>query len=223
MPSKTPYVSEKRGADLAAEVLETIEAEEAFNQRAIYGSTHHIDKRNAWTQHTWGEVHLNDLPPGTEIELITEKPRDLQYLYHELAILDSPVSCGTAMCFAGHAATLAGDRMLFGVTSEAAARLRARKGFRSNVKRFVNKFRSQGHEHRILTDAYYGLAAPVSWVLTREGKVERIEDRARELLGLSHAESDALFSGSNSLRNLSEYVARMKDGRHLTTGRKKRH
>ena len=224
MPTATRYISEKRGTALAEEVLDTIEAEEAFNQRALYGSTHHIDKKNAWAQYTWGELHLDSLPPGTEIELV-DLPKgsgnaDVTWM-GPLATIDSGVTCGTAMCFAGHAVTLAGDRMLFGVTADAARELQRKKGFKSNVKRFVNQFRRDDREHRILTDSH-GMAAAVTYVLTREGKVRRIEERARELLGLSAGEADTLFSAHNDLHELRNHVQRMSAGFRLNSNRKVR-
>lgn len=218
MPTTTSKFTptEARGTALAEEVLATIEAEEAYNNRRVEGSMHKLDKKNAWAQHTWGEIHIEDLPAGTEIELVQDvrKPSAAYGLGEHLAVIDSGVTCGTAMCFAGHAVTLVGDRMLFNIDALAARQLQA-KGLKANIKRFARKFRK---DHLSGISGYRGAVAS-EYVLTREGKIEKTEERARKLLGLTKPEAEAMFGGSNGLSSLREYVRYMRDGRHLTTGR----
>lgn len=220
MPSSNKFTpTEARGTALAEEILAEIEAEEAYNERRRFGPTHHIDKKNAWHQGVWGEVHLDSLPPGTEIELVegVRRSSDMDWTVGDhLAVIDSGVSCGTAMCFAGHAVTLAGDRMLFGISAEAADALKA-KGLKANVKRLANKFRRTGGGGI----ARHGSdSVPSEYVLTREGKIERIEARARKLLKLTKAEAEMMFRGQNDLRDLRALVDRMKEDRRLDSGHK---
>lgn len=222
MPSTTKFKpTEARGTALAEEVLAAIEAEEAYNERKVEGSRHKIDKRNAWAQHTWGEIYLDSLPAGTEIELVEKKPSSYPHgsawlLGEHLAVIDSGVSCGTAMCFAGHAVTLVGDRMLFSIDELAAAQLKA-KGLKANVKRFANKFLK---EHSLGISAGSPVVVYSEYVLTREGKIEKTSDRARKLLKLSSGEAEALFGGRNDLWDLRGYVQRMRDGFRVNSGQK---
>lgn len=219
--------TEARGSALADEVLAEIEAEHAYNNRRNEGPTHRIEKRNAWTQGQWGEVHLDALPAGAQIELVpsgTKLSRMSSGLdLDNLAVIDSGVTCGTAMCFAGHASTLVGDRMLIGLSLQAAEALR-QKGLKANVKRFLNKFFKEMPTTSALSSYWNSSTTRSSadYVLTRDGKIEHISERARKLLGLNANEVDVLFAGSNSIHDLRHYVEQMKQGYNLVTGRKKR-
>lgn len=219
--------TEARGSALADEVLAEIEAERAYNNRYVEGPTHRIEKKNAWMQGNWGEVFLDALPAGTQIELVppdVKTSRQASGLdLKSLAVIDSGVTCGTAGCFAGHAATLAGDRMLVGLSPQAAEALR-QKGLKANVKRFMNKFFKEMPSSAVVSPYWSSSTTRSSadYVLTREGKIEHISERAKKLLGLTAKEVDVLFAGSNSINDLRLYVEQMRQGYNLVTGRKKR-
>lgn len=129
-------------------------------------------------------------------------------LLQELALLeetlqfikDNPVEwnqaswrCGSGMCFAGHAVTLAGGSWATNPGSEYSGWLLAEPG--------------EGGSMSMRVDAK-GWAIDLDWESdggnggVREVRCVPAEYRARRLLGLTAEESDRLFEGDNSLEDI---------------------
>lgn len=212
-----------RGTALARQILDTIEAEERLRVKLDFNATDIDDfaragKSNAWLQTSWAWIDLDALPPGTEAELIDTTSINLhnsRWNGGDSALaLSQGLSCGTAMCFAGHATHLAGDRMIVPVSEVQWSQVLGDKK-RGNLRRLMNKAKVK----------YNSFGRPrftsnTDWVITEDEKLVWISDRARELLGLSKAEANLLFDAQNSLSTLQLLVAQMEEGRNLITGRK---
>lgn len=216
MPSTfTP--TKKRGPELAREVLDIIEFEEqrahAEEDRWV-GVSELVEDQGVWSQSTWGELYLDKLPPGVDVEAVPQSVKGTGYIDHdaELVSISGGLSCGTAMCFAGHVVNLVGDRPVFIMDKRYTHQLHQGKK-RKNLRRWLNKVRE-----------YAGISTQenMSQVLTPEGKVQHVKERARELLGLTYAEAETMFSGANTLPQLRRYVQRMEESRHVGNGKKKR-
>lgn len=216
----TAYITENRDAKLAREILDVIEDEEArkIKNWEDWGDLVK-DGHNAWNQGTWGEIWLNELPASTDIEALPLQAYGGVYNYrdNELVSISGGLSCGTAMCFAGHAVNMVGDRPVFNIDKAYTRDLHTGK-MRKNLKRWMSKVGRQSHT---FTPFRPWVSATISTVLTPEGQLVNVSDRAQELLGLSFNEADALFNGGNDLPTLRKYVARMEEDRNIITGRKK--
>ncbi|QAY13957.1 hypothetical protein SEA_COLT_9 [Mycobacterium phage Colt] len=216
-------ITDKRGAKLAREILTQIEAEvEAQLVRESSTST----EGPVWNQSVWVMVDLDLLPPRSSVELIDPATitarRSLDYVPNGHAVrsglaaaIDSGVgpSCGTALCFAGHASIMAGDRYLIPVRPEVAQKLRTGR-VRRSLRHFVNNYR-----HKLPPSLSDILG---STVITPDNEVTTVEIRARELLGLTAGEAETLFAGGNTLSDLRRYVEMMERGQNLSTGKPKR-
>lgn len=214
MPSTfTP--TKKRGPELAREVLDIIE----FEEERVQADTDRwvsvddlVKDQVVWVQSTWGEIFLDKLPPGVDVEVVPpEAATDFFGYPRDMVSISGGLSCGTAMCFAGHVVNLVGDRPVISMDPLYTQNLRRGKK-RKNLRRWLNKLSG----NRISTQEN------ISQVFTPEGKVEPVKDRARKLLGLTEAEADAMFSGANTLPQLRRYVQRMEENRHVGNGKKKR-
>jgi len=223
MPTIEPTT--KRGAELAREVLDTIEYVEArFGDAETYlDLEEQVREGPAWEQGTWGQVWLDDLPSGVDVEAVPSEAwehNDLNSYYGSTLIsVSGGLSCGTAMCFAGHTVNMAGDRLVVSIDQRVVKTLRGGAA-RKNLKRWLNKLRRRDDLPVQYLDGQSG--NQVVQVITPEGKVTTIAQRAQELLGLTDNEADTLFSGGNDLSELRRYVQRMEENRHVTNGRKKK-
>lgn len=212
MPTKFAP-TQKRGPALAREILTVIEAEED----ALYSDS---APKNQWRQASWALLNAEALPAGTEVEVVDpallRRTRSWYEGDHAL-VFSQGLTCGSAMCFAGHATHLAGDRMITRANQDWTDAVGT--GKTSNWKRALKKaskfFLSRGR----------GREAPLQFsadfVLTNEGRVQRIGDRARQLLGLTKHESSAFFEANNTLATLRLYVERMERGENIVTGAKR--
>lgn len=188
----------KRGAKLARHVLDIIEIErDQTKSRPMPSAT-----TNAWNQRTWARV---------ESDKLNGHVFDVTGLNTEQVKLIAPkgIDCGTAMCFAGHAAVLAGDRLVVPVSFW---------GRWSLFDKLKGKRRLSGDE---ICKTVGSDSLEVSLVRLPNGQVRNIEDRAQELLGLEPEEANELFAASNNIRTLRKYVDMMEQGRHLISGEKK--
>lgn len=210
--------STNRGVALAEEVLAVIEAEEEVKNG--FSIDNAMISQNVWQQSVWGRTDLDTLPPGTSIEVIPSSIVPTNFWDNDGAYIaiDAGVSCGTAMCFAGHAAALVGDRLVVGVSDAVliSALSRSQKA-RHNVRRILNAVVKRSG----LPIGGIDKDLRASHVITADGRVMRVSDRARELLGLSEGDTDKLFDGSNQLKDLRRYVKRLKEDRYLSNGRKR--
>lgn len=207
------YITEKRGAELAREILDTIEAEE--RRRNGFTVDEIVDDTNAWNQGVWGNAYLDAMPAGVDVEPVSMELFGEPW-HGSFVSLSGGITCGTAMCFAGHAVNMVGDRLAVPVPPHVIGNWRGKA--RKNFRRWFNKVRPELGEG----DGECNEPTPIDKVITNDGRIMRIADRARELLGLTELEADALFAGSNALNDLRTGVRRMEEGRHVSTGRKKR-
>jgi len=197
--------TQKRGAELAREILTEIEAEEERRQKLPGEILPELTKNgNAWNQGTWASLFTDSLPSGVEVEVL--RPEVYQGLYNPGSdfgiIAFSPgLSCGTAMCFAGHAALAVGDRFATGVYAQD---IDKQIGKRKNWRRLAHKLEWDD--------------ADVQDVFTIDGKYVSIRQRAQELLGLDVSEAVVLFRPENTLYQLQQYVGLMEQGLHLVSG-----
>ncbi|AVR77524.1 hypothetical protein SEA_INTERFOLIA_16 [Mycobacterium phage InterFolia] len=217
-------ITDKRGAALAREILTIIEAEEAALAR-VHDSLDAVSRtprptQTVWNQGVWGQVDFEQMPPRSTIEYldpetITGLSGILEADEHLVAISGGGPSCGTALCFAGHASLMVGDRFVMALDEKTVAPLRTGK-VRRSLRHFLNRYR-----HRTAMSQHSeGLVASV--VVTPEREVIRVDDRARNLLGLSKSEANALFGPCNTLADLRRYVEMMERGQNLSTGKPKR-
>jgi len=202
--------TQKRGAALAREILTLIEAE----QDVLYSENH--APKNQWRQVSWALLNAEALPAGTKVEVVD--PRLLRrtrswYEGEHALVFSQGLTCGSAMCFAGHATHLAGDRMITRADPNWTDAIGA--GKTSNWKRALKK----ASKFFLRGDAPLQFAA--DFVLTDGGRVQGIGDRARQLLGLTKRESSAFFEANNSLTTLRLYVERMERGQNIITGQKR--
>lgn len=215
MPTKFAPTT-KRGAALAREILTTIEAEEAKRQRYDIDYQMINDKTNVWNQSTWVAVEVASFPPGVEVEAVPQSAVSIKdkWAFEDMGIIafSNGLSCGTAMCFAGHVTHALGDRMLMTVPPRAVESLTKRQNF----KRFAKKIRSS-FRRNVFT--HFNSAA--DYVLNSETqRVEHIRHRAQEALDLTNGEASKFFSAGNGLETLRRYVERMEDGRNIVTHRR---
>ncbi|ATN87694.1 hypothetical protein SEA_BIGSWOLE_15 [Mycobacterium phage Bigswole] len=221
----TRLITDKHGAELAREILTQIEAEVEAQLVCDSSTGESSTEGPVWNQSVWAVVDLDLLPPRSSVELIDPATitarRSLDYVPNGRAVrsglaaaIDSGVgpSCGTALCFAGHASLMAGDRYLIPVRPEVAQKLRTGR-VRRSLRHFVNNYRHKLRDHG---------AKVLSTVITPDNEVTTVEIRARELLGLTAGEAETLFAGGNTLSDLRRYVEMMEQGLHLVTGRPKR-
>ncbi|WZB38742.1 hypothetical protein SEA_DIRTMONSTER_14 [Mycobacterium phage DirtMonster] len=219
-------ITDKRGAALAREILTIIEAEEAALARACESLDAVIrtprPTQTVWNQGVWGQVDFEQMPPRSTIEYLDPETitghSDILEVDDQVplvAISGGGPSCGTALCFAGHASLMVGDRFVMALDEKTVAPLRTGK-VRRSLRHFLNRYRDRAAMSR------YGDGLVASVVVTPEREVIRVEDRARNLLGLSKSEAGALFSPVNTLADLRRYVEMMERGQNLSTGKPKR-
>lgn len=211
MPTKFKP-SQKRGAAFAREILNVIEAEERSVRFASDAP------QNRWQQSSWARLNAFQLPAGTEVEIVDPALLHRAHHWHgsdHALVFSQGLTCGSAMCFAGHAVHLAGDRMVTPVNARWAEAIGTGKA--SNWKRALKRAR------KIFSfgGPYPSLQFSADFVLTDNERVQRINERARELLGLSRAEGLQFFEANNNLSTLRLYVERMERGQHIITGRRK--
>lgn len=114
------------------------------------------------------------------------KPRWWQAVYRT----SSP--CGTAMCFAGHALTLAGDTWADQEWRFGGEAVLARPQERATARRVL--------VHRANSE------------VEQEVRLVSARVAAKRRLGLSEKQADRLFAGGNSLADLRHYVHQIKAG-----------
>jgi hypothetical protein len=206
----------KRGVALAREVLDRIEVEEIERERST-----EISHANQWRQATWSAIQgLDALPKGIEVELVPQKALASVGITSPMVALDAGLTCGTNMCFAGHASHALGDRLTYGVTPTVARTLREWAGGRFNLRRFARKLRERGDSRGNTVFGDYG--RDTSFVWTTENRVEHISKRARRALQLTEDEAEFMFAGGNDIFRLRLGVQRMEEGKNARTGKKTR-
>lgn len=189
--------TQARGAELAREVLTTIEAEARRAHRAKRPLYAPGKNRRAWNQGLWGHVDLSKVSKG--VRFVTR--RKARYTQ----ILTPPgLACGTAMCFAGHATMAVGDLFVIG-------QAHANTGLAGDPA-------AEDVRETMFSDEI----SVYDVVRADNGRVESIADRARKLLGLTQEEANEMFAPGNDLPALRKHVKAMERGENIVTGAKKR-
>lgn len=183
----------KRGAALAREILDQIEAERKITRGNPTVET------NTWNQGTWARLHTNALN-GHVFKVTLDEDNDPQL------IAPRGIDCGTAMCFAGHATRAVGDRFVVPFYSSE---------YGENEK-LPKKLTAVEIAELVPHDSL-----GVFDVITKDGDTVDISSRAAELLELEPNEAGVLFHYSNTIGQLRSYVDMMEQGLHLATGEKK--
>lgn len=214
MPTKFKP-TQLRGPALAREILTVIEAEQ--DARFIDDAP-----KNRWHQQSWARLSIESLPPGTEVEVIDPKllHRTKSWYAGDYALaFNQGLTCGTAMCFAGHAAHLAGDRMVVASHPDWTDLISEQKT--SNWKRTITKARKRFlslHSGRVRPELEFS----AEFVITGDDqRLRTISERARNLLGLTKPEAARFFDAHNTLPELRLYVERMERGENIINGRRK--
>lgn len=201
MTKMTFTPTDKRGAELAREILNQIEVEVARSRKSRRSVTTPSSASNAWDQSQWAALHTEKV--NGMVGEVQKKTVDGHR--KRLAVLPPGAHCGTAMCFAGHAAAAVGDRFAYPFDPWWNPQLAGKTELRGE------DFRSLGQ--RLLIDL----------VITADtGRTVLVRDRARKLLGLTEHEGEILFDWTNTLEDLRRYVTMMEQGRSLATGRPKK-
>lgn len=174
--------TELRGTDLLVYVLELIKDQEAL--------------RGAWDQGEWGRLMLTEdmikQAETFEVSRSVEGHIRKEYLL-DPALIEGQIAtsphCGTAMCFAGHTALLAGAKPI--ITTSFAPD--------PGEDWWFGTVRVQG-EGGVTFDRH-------------------VSTYAQELLGLSESDAESLFSGDNTLDDLEHLVGEIVEHGEIVTER----
>lgn len=204
--------TQARGAALAREILTQIQDEVRLAARSRKSHTRPTHTRNAWNQGVWAQLHLADF--CRDVRFKVTKARQKKYSSScdtaksetvQRVIAPVGLSCGSAMCFAGHVDAAVGDQFIV-----AEDRLAYAPKLDAEV------------DPATLAQSLTGLTVMVEEVITTTGRRAQIGQRARQLLGLTGNEASTLFSAQNTLEDLTRYVEAMERGENIYTGRSKR-
>lgn len=185
--------STNRGAALAREVLDAIEYEHAQAEKLDLDRWDEdlTKEGTAWNQGIWFEAHPENFAADTKAKVVEKS--DCQ----ATVALEPRITCGTAMCFAGHATNMVGDRFLITLLPEAREKIgNVAPGGDRKFSKIYEALNSDTDVEVYITDM----------VVTRNGRRKSIEERARELLGLSWEDAGILFYGDNLIEDLRFYV-----------------
>lgn len=148
-----------------------------------------------WNQGWWGKIRITKtqvenvdyLSPGAAVRIRSPWRNDRHFIIDNDAVR---TDCGTAFCFAGHACLLAGDKFVAGINS-------------TEIPHILQNGDANHHSF-------------VTTVIPRRGKNPvHIPSRATKLLQLDHTTADLLFRGGNTLDELNEMVALIRENGSL--------
>ncbi|AWN04273.1 hypothetical protein FDJ57_gp72 [Gordonia phage Sour] len=205
--------TDKRGVALLDHVMEVIEEEarEAAQARQVSAAWLDEDTRAGhWDQGDWIQLNgaaLDDA--GVNVLALALEQEGLSLT--EALESDYPVNialppaelgglCGTAMCFAGHATFEVGDQPLF----------------YTDLNYLAHNVSDDGKTlelGQVFGDLSIHQVHPVDGA---KGETADVGRRAAELLELDSETADILFEASNTLEDLREMVARIKEHGGLT-------